>query len=75
MDNHDELENILYTLEQMLPVSNVKVEFALNSVVHENTRADTVLVIFVVPVVSCLKHGVLNKLKRFVYKKRLKSIV
>ena len=36
MDTHDEVEYILHTLEDVLPVVDVNVEFTLDSVVHED---------------------------------------
>ena len=37
VDTHDEVEYILHTLEDVLSVVNVNVEFTLDSVMHKDT--------------------------------------
>ena len=50
MHTHDEVENILYRLENHLSVVNINVELTLDGVVHQDASSEAVLVVFIVPV-------------------------
>ena len=50
MDTHNEVENILDRLKYHLSIVDVNTEFTLNSVMHKNTSAEAVLIVFIVPV-------------------------
>ena len=50
MHGHDEVENILHRLQQVLPVVDLDIEFVLDGVVHQNARLDAKLVVLVIPV-------------------------
>ena len=47
---HYEVEHILHRLEQVLPIVDVDVEFALHRIVNQNARLDVILLRLVVPV-------------------------
>ena len=50
MQTHDELEDVFHTLEEMLSVININVEFTFNGVVNQDACLNTDLVTFGVPV-------------------------
>ena len=50
MHGHDEMEAILYRLEQVLAVVNLDLELSLHGVVHHDASADVGVVLLVVPV-------------------------
>jgi len=55
---HDEMEAVLHTLKQDLPVVDITVEFTLNRIVDQNTGFDVDVTAFAVPVsLECNWHS------------------
>ena len=56
---HDEVEDVLDGLEQVLAVVDLNVKFVLDGVMDEHARLDVHLVVLVVPVrLECDRHAV-----------------
>ena len=47
---HDEMENILHRLQQMLSVIDLDIELAFDGIVDQNASLDVHVVVFVIPV-------------------------